>query len=175
MKNKSILIITLFYLALLTQQSLIAQYSISTGVLSSGGASIVGSNYSITGTTGQTFIGTTAENFMVSSGFWYTTSAILTNIISTDDYIPFKFSLEQNYPNPFNPTTTIRFSIPERTNVVLKIFDLLGAEITSLVNEELKPGVYQVVFNATGIASGIYFYSIQTGEFHEVKKLMIIK
>ncbi|MCB0745039.1 MAG: T9SS type A sorting domain-containing protein, partial [Ignavibacteriae bacterium] len=93
------------------------------------------------------------------------------------------FSLEQNYPNPFNPTTTISYAIPtvaeanfsSTANVTLKVYDVLGKEITTLVNEASKPGIYQVTFNASNLTSGIYYYRLQYGEFNETKKLVLLK
>jgi hypothetical protein len=87
-----------------------------------------------------------------------------------DDY-----SLEQNYPNPFNPGTKIAFQIPESGNVSLKIYDVLGNEITSLLNEEKDPGKYEIDFNASHLSSGIYFYTLRTGTFINTKKMILIK
>lgn len=83
--------------------------------------------------------------------------------------------LYQNYPNPFNPTTTIRFSIPKLSFVILKIFDLLGREVTTLFNEEKKVGTYEIKFDGSLLSSGIYFYRLQAGNYSQTKKLMIIK
>lgn len=89
--------------------------------------------------------------------------------------IPNQYSLSQNYPNPFNPTTTIKYGIPKAGIVTLKIYDLLGREVTTLVNERKDPGVYNVDFNATNLASGIYLYKITSGDFSAVKKMMLVK
>jgi photosystem II stability/assembly factor-like uncharacterized protein len=95
--------------------------------------------------------------------------------------IPEQFSLEQNYPNPFNSNTTIKFSIPHlvtsspRHLVTLKVFDLLGREVATLVNSNLQPGTYEVSFNANHLSSGIYFYRLSAGNFIQTKKLVLIK
>ena len=89
--------------------------------------------------------------------------------------IPEVFSLSQNYPNPFNPTTVIQYSIPEVTNVKLKVYDMLGREIKTLVNQEQSAGVYNVQFNATHLSSGVYFYRVETGSFVASKKLLLLK
>ncbi|MCC7158342.1 MAG: S8 family serine peptidase [Ignavibacteria bacterium] len=89
--------------------------------------------------------------------------------------IPNYFSLSQNYPNPFNPSTTIKFSLPKAELVTLKVYDVLGKEVAVLVNEMKEPGFYNVDFNGSNMASGIYFYRIEAGEFSAVKKLMLIK
>ena len=81
----------------------------------------------------------------------------------------------QNYPNPFNPATTIQYFIPKRSNVTLKVYDILCNEIVTLVNEEKPRGDYSVNFNASGLASGVYFYRITAGEFRETKKMILMK
>ena len=91
----------------------------------------------------------------------------------TDNYIT--FDLSQNYPNPFNPTTTIKYQIPELSFVTLKIYDVLGSEVATLINEEKPVGSYDVEWVAAGLPSGIYFYRIQTGNFIETKKMLLLK
>jgi ligand-binding sensor domain-containing protein len=89
--------------------------------------------------------------------------------------VPTEYALYQNYPNPFNPTTTIEFDIPEKTNVKLVIYDILGREIETLIDKELEPGKYKLNFNATNLPSGVYFYLIRAGNFVKVKKMTLIK
>jgi hypothetical protein len=84
-------------------------------------------------------------------------------------------TLEQNYPNPFNPTTNFRFAIAHSEFVSLKVFDLLGREVTTIVNEPLTPGVYLRQWNASNLSSGIYFYRLQAGSFTETKKLVLLR
>lgn len=86
-----------------------------------------------------------------------------------------KFILEQNYPNPFNPKTKINYSIPQNEFVVLKVYDILGTEITTLVNGNQTKGDHSIEFNATNLHSGIYFYKINSGSYSEVKKLIVMK
>ena len=94
----------------------------------------------------------------------------------------FNFSLAQNYPNPFNPSTKIEYSIPHSSLVTLKVYDILGREVATLVNAEKQAGVYKVNFDGNGLSSGVYFYRIeatpvggQSGNFVETKKLVLIK
>jgi hypothetical protein len=89
--------------------------------------------------------------------------------------IPNKFELAQNYPNPFNPTTTIEYSIPQAGVVTIKIFDILGREVTTLVNEEKQRGNHVVKFNASNLSSGIYFYKLQAGSFVQTLKMILLK
>ena len=88
---------------------------------------------------------------------------------------PREFMLEQNYPNPFNPRTMIGYALPQAAHVSLRVFDALGKEVATLVDEQKEAGTYRVGFDATSIASGTYFYRIQAGEYTAVKKLMLVK
>jgi photosystem II stability/assembly factor-like uncharacterized protein len=110
------------------------------------------------------------------------TQSPLTDVKNQENIITNNFNLEQNYPNPFNPITTIKYSIPvveihesPLQNVTLKIFDVLGKEITTLVNERQKPGYYSVMFDGSNLSSGVYFYKLQTGNYAATKKLILIK
>ena len=89
--------------------------------------------------------------------------------------LPEQFSLEQNYPNPFNPSTTINFSIPASGLVTLKVFNVLGSEVATLVNEQKEPGSYQVEFDSNNYSAGIYFYNLQAGNFIETRKMILLK
>jgi photosystem II stability/assembly factor-like uncharacterized protein len=89
--------------------------------------------------------------------------------------VPSSFNLSQNYPNPFNPSTTIKFSIPSSSEVTVKIYDMLGNEVMTVVNEHLQAGVYSTSVNASNLASGVYFYSIKAGNFVETKKMSLVK
>ncbi len=89
--------------------------------------------------------------------------------------VPATYALYQNYPNPFNPTTAIRFSLAQRGRVSLKIFDILGREVATLVNEDLDAGLHQATFDASKFASGIYLYQVRAGNFTATKKLILLK
>jgi len=90
------------------------------------------------------------------------------------------YSLSQNYPNPFNPSTVIKYSIPvnvksEMSDVKLVVYDILGKEIAILVNENQESGNYEIEFNASHFASGVYFYRLQNGNFTETKKMILLR
>ena len=89
--------------------------------------------------------------------------------------IPKEYRLEQNYPNPFNPTTNIKYSVPKDGNVSLKVYDVLGNEVTTIIDGFMKAGVYNAEFNGANLASGIYFYTLKTNEFTSTKKMAMIK
>ena len=98
-------------------------------------------------------------------------------VSSVDEHasIPRATALWQNYPNPFNPTTQIRFQIPRSSDVSLKVFDVLGREVTALINERLEAGSHESTFDASGLASGVYFYRLQAGEFVQTKRLLLMR
>jgi photosystem II stability/assembly factor-like uncharacterized protein len=111
-----------------------------------------------------------------------TTNAGPTWVENNNQTLPTEFVLEQNYPNPFNPTTKIKYEIPASPNpseggalVQLKVYDILGREVATLVNKEQKPRVYEVDFSATYFSSGIYLYRLQSGDFNAVKKMILLK
>ncbi len=101
--------------------------------------------------------------------------SVPTNIIEEKPELPKEFTLYQNYPNPFNPTSTIQFSIPSAQFVTLKVYDILGREITKLVDEFKQSGTYTVIFNAKELSSGIYFYNLRTGNYSSTKKMVLIR
>ena len=96
-------------------------------------------------------------------------------INNTDQRVPMDFNLVQNYPNPFNPSTKIGYSVPELSPVTVKVFNALGEEIVTLVNEEKPVGTYELNWNAANLPSGVYFYRIQAGKFVDIKRMMLLK
>jgi hypothetical protein len=88
---------------------------------------------------------------------------------------PLSYRLDQNYPNPFNPRTDIRYEISDVGFVRLAVYDILGREVATLVNERKSPGRYSVTWDASGQASGVYFYKLEAGHFTETKKLVLIR
>ena len=89
--------------------------------------------------------------------------------------LPVHFALEQNYPNPFNPATTINYQLPTSSFVVLNVYDLLGREVRTLVNERQAPGNHSVMFDASSLSSGVYLYRLVAGTYHNTKKLLLLK
>ena len=85
------------------------------------------------------------------------------------------YFLQQNYPNPFNPFTTIKFTLPKSEPVNIEVYSTLGQRIETLIDKRMPAGYHQVEFNAQNLSSGIYFYKIETGQFHDVKKMILIK
>lgn len=98
----------------------------------------------------------------------------ITEITNEETSISYRFDIN-NYPNPFNPFTNIRYSIPSQSMVVVKVYDLLGREIKTLVNEEKPAGIYEVSFDASQLSSGVYYYQLRTGSFVETKKMVLLR
>ena len=107
------------------------------------------------------------------SDVWSFTTAALVNV--DEEKIPTEYSLSQNYPNPFNPTTKIKFGLPENTLTKLIIYDILGREVLTLVNQELDAGYHEVKLDASKLSSGVYFYRLQARLLTQMKKLMLMK
>jgi hypothetical protein len=105
----------------------------------------------------------------------YLTTIINDDIRERTDALPHQFELSQNYPNPFNPSTNISFTLPSRSFVSLKIFNVLGREVSSLYSEELPAGTYTRQWNALAMPSGVYYYRLQAGNYIETKKLLLLK
>jgi hypothetical protein len=105
---------------------------------------------------------------------WRCVATLTGNIDPTND-VPKVFRLEQNYPNPFNPNTSIKYQISTKEFVTIKVYDILGKLVTTLVNEKKEPGTYDVQFDGTNYASGLYFYKIEAGDFEKTLKMVLVK
>ncbi len=115
------------------------------------------------------FIGTSA------SGVWENPLSVITNIKNKDNMAPLTCLLSQNYPNPFNPSTTINFHVSSMAYVTLAIYNMLGQKISTLLNERKSPGVYNIMWDASSMPSGTYFYRLQIGSFFESKKMILLR
>jgi len=109
--------------------------------------------------------------YVIKTSFPMTGTGLQNNALT----VPGKYSLSQNYPNPFNPKTVINYETASTDFVSLKVYDILGNEVSTLVNETKNPGIYKAEFDGSGLSSGIYFYSLKSGNFHETKKMNLIK
>lgn len=153
-----------------------SQHQVSPGIFSSGGITHQSSSYILSGTVGETVTGKiTGSAYQHNSGFWNVYSQSVLSDVEEDETIPSTFKIEQNYPNPFNPSTIIRFSVPENSNVTLIVYDILGNEVTTLLNEDKDAGWYNIRFDASGLASGVYIYKITAGTFTSTKKMLMLK
>jgi hypothetical protein len=164
-----------------------AQSPISGGLLLQGGSLIFG-------TEGKTIIaiadsssavGKLSKSLSLSSNIWGTyqgnnrrtgvQGTIVTKVASKGNTLPTEFELSQNYPNPFNPSTTIRYGLPQKSQVSLKVFNTLGQLVATLVNGEQEVGYHEVRFDGSNLASGVYFYRLQAGTYVETRKLLLLR
>ncbi len=127
-------------------------------------------------------IGVTDIHFSYAGDYYFKGARVngvvygnLTSVEQPLSTIPSSFRLEQNYPNPFNPSTTIRYALPQRSHVTLMVFNTLGQRIATLVNDEVEAGYHEVRFDGAGLASGVYFYRLQAGDFVQTRKLCLIR
>lgn len=104
-----------------------------------------------------------------------TTRGALTGILNEKTTLPSSFSLQQNFPNPFNPTTTISFSLPVKTNVQLKVYNILGIEVANIIDGTIEAGFHSATFDASKLSSGIYFYKLIAGNFEQTLKMVLLK
>jgi hypothetical protein len=167
----------ILFIVMIFCTSVIAQIKLSNNVVGSGGAIISNSNHILSLTIAQPIIGNTSNTLNTSNiGFWYQHARTITDVEDRWMFeIPKQFELHQNYPNPFNPTTVIRYGIPKESNVKLVVYNILGEVVKTLVENKQKAGSYEVNFNASNLATGIYIYRIQAGSFVDVKKMILIK
>ena len=107
--------------------------------------------------------------------YWTDSMQVIVTGVEEETTLPTEFALKQNFPNPFNPTTTIKYSIPKLSFVTIKIYDVLGSEVATLVNEEKPVGTYELTWNAENLPSGVYFYQLRAGTFVETKKMLLLK
>ncbi len=125
------------------------------------------------GTATITVTATDVDNSRITTSFNVTTSGVGVEVAQTA--IPTVYSLSQNYPNPFNPSTTIEFGLPTASNVTLKVYNMLGEEVASIVNQAMNAGYHTVTFDGSKFTSGMYIYRITAGNFVQVKKMMMLK
>jgi hypothetical protein len=133
-------------------------------------------NTVVTSSAGFSFSGETQnESSEIMSGFLIDYNMIITGIEDNQSILPSVYRLNQNYPNPFNPSTIINYQIPEQGFVTIKVYDILGKEIKTLVNENKPVGSYNIRFNASDLSSGIYIYQIRVNNFVQSRKMMLMK
>ncbi len=121
------------------------------------------------------WVGFTNENSPYQALLWFGVPINPVDVKEVGGNLPQEFSISQNYPNPFNPTTKINFSVPNTSFVKLKVYDVLGKEVATLVNQEMNSGNYVIDFDASSLASGLYIYKIQAGSFSTSRKMMLMK
>jgi hypothetical protein len=155
------------------------QGSYATGryVIASGGTlGALSTNYIHLGTAGQTVVDACqSPNNTLRSGIWQFSAMPVGVTPRLAPAVPTAFALYQNFPNPFNPTTVIRFDVAASSEVSLVVVDVLGQEVARLVSERKEPGSYEMRFDASNLSSGVYFYHMQSGDFVQTRKLVVLR
>jgi len=152
----------------------LAEYQITESVIGSGGTNAAGGSYQMLGTIGQPAIGVTeGTSYTNEIGFWYMPGWILTGV--AEDELPLRTYFGQNFPNPFNPVTTIGYSLATPAHVTIKVYDVSGREVRTLVDTDMEPGRYSETLDAAGLAGGVYFARMTAGDYTETKKLVLLK
>ncbi len=166
--------LTMVAVALMFAAPAAAQYQITESVIGSGATNASGGSYQLLGTVGQPVIGVTeGGSYRNEIGFWYMPGWVLTGI--DDEELPLRTQFGQNYPNPFNPVTTIAFSLAKPAHVSIKVYDVSGREVRTLIDADMEPGRYSETLDAAGLAGGVYFARMVADEYTELKKLVLIK
>lgn len=161
---------------LLPPEFIFSQNQIDYGIIGSGGGKVSGTNNIMNFTLGEPVVGKVAGSTNIATiGFWNLYQQDVLTSVEDEDVLPTQYKLEQNYPNPFNPSTIIKYAVPERSNVSIKVYNIAGEEVVTLVNEEKDRGWYEVKFYSTGLSSGIYLCRMQAANYVSIKKMMLLK
>lgn len=157
-----------------------AQYQLTAEAVGSGGGSMTGGSYAVTGTVGQgAAVETSGGGLTLGQGLWPAVLAAAGTSTSRQSSaakeIPDEYMLGPNYPNPFNPSTVIRYSLPEEVRVRLAVYDMLGRQVQVLVDGQRPAGIHEVKFEAAGLPSGTYLYRVEAGGFSDTGMMSLIK
>lgn len=151
-------------------------YKLDKHSVGGGGGTIGNENYQSSAIVGQPIVAQNQnDSNHVHTGFWHFVGRVATSVDKRNSEVPDSFSLKQNYPNPFNPRTKIQYDLPQKVEVRLVVYNLLGRRVATLVNETQQAGSYQITFEASNLASGVYIYRIVAGDFTQTRKMMLMK
>jgi len=157
-------------------QIAISQQEIPYSVISSGGVKVISGSNILVSTVGESFIGKSFNTSNeLNTGFWSLYLADQTTALEDAFQLPLNYNLEQNYPNPFNPNTTINFSLPKQTQLKLSLYNILGELVKTLAEGTYEMGYHKIVVDAVNLPSGTYIYRIESSDFVQVKKMVLIK
>jgi len=181
MNTQKLFIMPLMLVCFIYRNETFAQNSVvAWSTFTMGFAIPTSSNTIVKSAVGQAFLGSMQQaNTRIESGFLagllFRDQTTGVSESEAGEEIPSTYELRQNYPNPFNPITTIAFALPKPSTVTLKLFDMFGREIATLVEGKLPAGKHQVVFDAGAFSSGVYFYRLQAEAFSQIRRLMLVK
>ncbi len=173
MKRGPVMLLAVVFVVLPLADALCAP-SVTQSVLANGGSEASGASHTLIGTIGQSAVGVVSGPSTIHEiGFWYQPGWILTEV--DDDPFVNRNYLGRSFPNPFNPVATIEFGVRETARVSLTLYNIKGQEVRTLVDRELEAGVHRAVVNGSGLASGVYFCRMTTGDFAATTRLVLLK
>jgi hypothetical protein len=162
--------------AALTVPEATAQIEMAQSVLASGGGSCAAGDHAMAATVGEAQIGiTSGAGYVHGIGFWWLSNWIVTSVSGEEEARPLRFWLSHGYPNPFNPQTTIEYTVPAPAHVSLEIFDVAGRVVEALVDGVKDAGRHRATLRGDRLASGVYYCRMQSGEFTQVRRLVLVK
>ncbi|MFC1572906.1 T9SS type A sorting domain-containing protein [Candidatus Eisenbacteria bacterium] len=173
MRKTELPVLALLLICLLSPNAA-AQHEIPRSVMGNGGGERSGGSYTLGGTLGQAAVGHMAGSYTHEIGFWYPSAVPGSGV---DDYsgIPTDFSLGASFPNPIRSTARLDFAVPERAHVEIKLYDITGRRLQTLVDSQIDPGVHTVQLSAAGLSGGIYFLRMTAGQFVQTRRLSLLK
>ena len=173
------LIMLVFFTVFSSHITALTEYIISVNVLSNGGTVQTNSSLQLSGTLGQSIIGIMSCSSHINCvGFWHQCKDSCEPILVKENPLPMEIKLLGNFPNPFNPSTEIRYEVPNQCHVKISIYSLSGQLVTSILDETVSAGLHAVRWNPKGAATGVYIYSLETGETGEkrlMNKMLLLK
>jgi hypothetical protein len=160
-------------LCLAPLQAAFAGEHIVRDVIAGGGGAAASADHQLIHTIGQPVINlTTASTYTLEQGFWYLPWVLVTGAETPG---PFAYRLDQNFPNPFNPVTMIRFSLTRPSRVTVRVYDVAGRFVQTVVDEMMEAGEHSLPFEAKGLASGVYFYRLKAAQFEKTRKMVVLR
>ena len=156
-----------------------AEIVMTQSVVGNAGGRMSSVNHDMSGTLGQTAIGVVSgPSYLHEIGFWYHTAWAWVGVVEEEEgesELPSRYELGPNYPNPFNPVTTLQFAVPKRSHVTIKLYDILGREVRTVVDDPMDPGYHTTVLDAAGLSSGVYFCRMMAERYVETRKVVLVK
>lgn len=152
------------------------QYKITQSTINCGGVISENNSNSIVCSLGETIVGVSFSGMYQNQiGFWYPYQIKSLTDTEMEKLLPSSFILEQNYPNPFNSSTTIKYAVSENNRIAIKIYSVVGEEVMTVLDENKEVGYYQLTFQASSLASGLYLYQMRTKNFIGTRKMILLK
>ncbi len=176
MKRGPSILVLLFVLLLSPPQTALADYQIPQSVVAGGGGLSVATGYRLTGTVSQPMIGrSAATGYVHGIGFWHQAQVFFADVSEEAPALPVRFSLGSTYPNPGGPVTHLRFAVPRAARVALRLYDVTGRQVRTLLEGEMPPGFHTIRLDGTELPAGVYYCLMTAPGFRETRSLVLVK